>query len=444
MGKDVDIAREHNFLNEILTKIQELETDDKIKKELLKRYENRAVTENQKLDRKLLESALIDLLLKDYKNTKDVLGVRLPDSFKVLKVKDLLKLQESRLVEKQIQLNVDVELPDVFNTEVKASENLKTVSNSSQRKQPRHSPKTLVRLLSKFTEETPLKYSTHFWEKNSYDSHNSFIEELTNAFEEYLAETIWLDFDKGFYYQVLFPFLRQNKLGKSQKEYKWGRHNFKLGWQYPSEFWGNLNDEDKEWPFSVSLPNEFRPAKKVDDVRVLKFNHLIEFFKKEIEFRRTDFRDELQKIIANKTDWNFRFTNIESADFYTYTTKVLSAIKRMISNLDRNFKECEFEITDEKEYYLFRFTQIGSFSNVALSDLRKMDVASKKGDFFSIYKELFGFCDWSVVNKFKNGEYISISYLGKGAKVEPKILEKSSLEECDAPNGFTHYLKFYK
>ena len=136
---------------------------------------------------------------------------------------------------------------------------------------------------------------------------------------------------------------------KKEKDYKWGRGNFKIGWQYPSEFWDSLSDEDKEWPFSVTLPKEYRPEKKIDLVRVLKFNHLIEFFKKEIEFKRNGFKDQLENMVANKTDWNFRYINIDSVDFYTYTTNVLTALNRMINNLiDRSFPECEFEITDKK------------------------------------------------------------------------------------------------
>lgn len=513
MGNEVDLAREHNFLNEILTKIQELETDEKVKQQLLTQYKSHAAKEDLQLDKKLLESVLIDLLLKNYQDSNEVISVRLPDTMKMLNVKDLVNLQKHRIAKKLVDDNqmaelgslsegeetqeqrkttqlkqqlerlekqrdsaLDLGMPideyidvsdkiDKLNLEIKLrgphtgskisniqEGEIATLDNADRAdskilKKPTHNPKLLVGLLNKFTQETPLKYSTHFWENNGYNGYDSFVEELTNAFDEYLAKTImWLDFKQGFYYQVLFPFLRQNKLMKNQKDedYKWGRHKFKLGWQYPTQFWKNLSNEQKEWPFSVALPPEYRPEKRIDGVRVLKFNDLIEFFKKEIEFRRSDFRDELQKLVTHKTDWNFKFINIESVDFYTYTTKILSAISRMIANLDRSFTECEFEVIDEKDCYIFRFTQIGSFRNVALSNLGKIDISSKKGDFFSIYKELFGFCDWSIANKFRDAGYVSISYLGEGATVEPKILEKSNLDESEAPEGFTHYLKFYK
>jgi len=428
MTKDVDIARQYKFIEDYLDYLRTLENEPSILRELSTRFYNNTkdLAKNQWLKDYQV------LLFNEIKSAQT--SVHTPNSKEAL-----LKKTDPELLKGLLGIYGLFSVDNENNGKATDQLNQKKTDND---KKYRHNPQRLVGLLKKFTQENHLKYSTHLWEKDKYKNHDDFVEQLKLDFNYYIIEIKFLDYDQSFYWKVLFPFLQQSAPVKD-KQFKWGQHNLKVGWQYPSDFWSNLSEEEKEWPFTATIPENLRPKEKINDLRILKFHHIVELFKSEIEFKRSAFHIELQKLVRYYKDWHFEFINTKTAVFYTHTSKVVHAIKRMISNLDRKYPNCEFEISNKTDHYLFRFTQIDSFSNEDLND-GKLNIQKKEGDFFSIYKELFGLCDWSIVNKFNDGKYRELIYLAEGATKNPRVLSNEIVNSIDAPKGFTHYLKFYK
>jgi hypothetical protein len=428
MTKDVDIARQYKFIEDYLDYLRTLEVEPSIVRELTTRF---------------------------YNNTKDLAKIQWLKDYQALlnnEIKSALTNSNTYNSEESLLKKTDYELikgvlgiygllsVDNENIE-KATDHLNQKKTDNDKQYP-HNPQRLVGLLKKFTQENHLKYSTHLWEKDKYKNYDDFVEQLKSDFNNYIIKIKYLDYKQDFYWQVLFPFLQQSAPLKD-KQFKWGQHNLKVGWQYPSDFWSNLSEEEKEWPFTATIPENLRPIEKINGLRILKFHHIVELFKSEIEFKRSAFHIELEKLVHSYKDWHFEFINTNIAVFYTRTSKVVDAIKKMISNLDRKYPNCEFEISNTTDHYLFRFTQIDSFSNEDLNE-GKLNIEKKEGDFFSIYKELYGLCDWSIVNKFNDGVYRELKYLAEGATINPRVLSNEIVNSIDAPKGFTHYLKFYK
>jgi hypothetical protein len=92
------------------------------------------------------------------------------------------------------------------------------------------------------------------------------------------------------------------------------------------------------------------------------------------------------------------------------------------------------EVDDFNERILL-ITNIDSYSNKPISDLIA-EIYSGKGNLGTVAQNFFGYCDWSIINKWNNNTF-RINILSSSSS---PIIEKIELP-CD---GFTHVLKFYQ
>lgn len=303
-----------------------------------------------------------------------------------------------------------------------------------------HAPQEVVLLLSKFTEETHVKYATHLWDgtqDKGYTDYDHYIEKLNEDFAVYKFNRL-IQFNKDLYWNLIFPFLFQKKPNIKRETgqaipFSWGRHKLQVGWQYPE---GLLRHPDKK-PYDVLIPEKWRPDNLKGRQAPRYFQDFIDIFKSEIEFRRNEFFFLIKRITSDiSSDFKINIHGIKGLSFYTYTQKVEDVLKRIFKNMDTNFPEISVTGSVDADSIRIEILQKGSYSDKALDD-PKLNLAG--GDFKIIYRNLFSLCDWSVQSRFRGGQYYEIRYLD--ARKPGSTPEKSILPED--PGGFKYILTFY-
>ena len=337
----------------------------------------------------------------------------------------------NRLVKILLDAGADINVKsEVTAYDVATNDEIKRMIASSKN----HNPQRLVKLLSNFAIDKPMKYTTHIWDfdklsKSSYQNFDNFISEVKKQWD-----SIKNDLEKlspNLYKKICTFILDKNP----SKDYSWcSQADINIGWSSLEGL--------KEWCDSGNDPFKFKLKKsfRVNDKTINTFGKVIDLFKQEIEMR-DDFNTLSNILLKIKKQFKQTLTinydnNKLNKQFYTDVQNIKEALKTILKQMEKRAesnKECnQIEISlsyPDSGYYELNIKQKNSFSPLKPQELLE---EVKDGDFEDIKNKLENLCDWSIENK-KN----RINYL-----ISNNI---KNIEELDAEvDGFTHILRFYK
>jgi hypothetical protein len=290
-------------------------------------------------------------------------------------------------------------------------------------------PSTLVKLLTNFTIDKPIKYTTHSWDfgelKKEYGNFDGYMSAVKKQFDGMKDELQKLSPNL---YQKIYTFLIEEN---PDTDYSWcQKANINLGWSSLKGL--------REWcdsgknPFDFSLKQQIvLPPRK----QISTFGEVINLFKQEIEVR-AEFKNLEAMIQSHNVSMDLSGAKLANRQFYTDTQKLSFVITKIFNEIKKRDEHDKIEvITTELEdrSIELKITQIGSYANKNGQDLLK---EANDGDFADIKDSLKNLCDWSVESSFEE-ENFRVNYL-----------YSNNVKEIEAPDtkpkGFTHILRFYK
>ena len=190
---------------------------------------------------------------------------------------------------------------------------------------------------------------------------------------------------------------------------------------------------------------DITPPLKINNRTISRFEHIIDFFNKEIRFEN----DELYQLLDSKiSGLNMEMENPEKFDknkrlskIYVNTSKVSKAITKIFSMIVKHKEESRkytIESTTDDEYITLKIAHINSFT-LEGTDLIN---ASKGGNLEGLISELINVCDFSIETKMQhNGKSLRYNYLYQERNVK-NISEVKYKELNYNVTGFTFVLKF--
>lgn len=314
-----------------------------------------------------------------------------------------------------------------------------------------HEPQNIFKFLHKFTiNNTALKYTTHFWDKNpnddkyAYDNFDDFkskykedIEQGENNLDSIypLCKHLW---------EIVKNFLMQD-----DPKYSWSEYKIKMGYNKYVKEWMNANPgiQPASMPISA-FPKELQPEGLINGKVLSYFSDVINIFKHCIEFRGNDLYLSVLKNfkssdhILDKKD----LETLKGCAIYTDTWLVKEALGIIAGNVIQRSMYPELKIScrsltiGENGVTQLRVLQVNSFSNRDINHA-KIKASSNEGDFSRIKDKLKNLCDFSVESKFRIGNdfrHCRINYLSSDENTEDIVYLDN--EECQ---GFTYILTFY-
>lgn len=341
---------------------------------------------------------------------------------------DMVKYLLDRNVDKNLKNNDSKRAKDLTND----VEMRKLLISHEPKK---HNPEKLVKILSRFSKEEPLKFTTHSWDTNKFDDFNDFINDVKQKFKE--IEFDLKDMSPNLFRKInIFLFeknISNNTLWSKNPKVNYG--------------WSNL-DGLSEFCNSGGKPSNFILPENIKilsghKTKLLKyFGDVIDLFKQEIEIRE-DFGN-LQNIFAKAQEfWDEKGLNILLSlsdfdkQFYT-DVEIFSNVlnDRVFETMSKriNYPDIRVSCKNDGDIIEIKIVQINSFSNKSPEELLK---EVNDGDFAEIKASLTNLCDWSIENSFNN-KYYRINYLHS---TDIDIIQGNINEH---PEGFTYIFRFYK
>jgi len=283
-----------------------------------------------------------------------------------------------------------------------------------------HYPQKLVKLLTNFTVDKPMKYTTHSWDFGD-------LKKEYGSFEEYLkaVKTQWNSIKDEL--EQLSPNLYQKV-----HNFLWEHDDVKaLGWSSIKglkEWCDNGND-----PFGYQIGS-------------IMFGEIKDTFKNVIEIRKE--QDKLEDIFIQERkklgrDFKIELVKLKGKTFYTDVEKFKSSIAKIFSANVLYSKDNKGSIVYpnirveaiEDENNKFIEIHIIHMNSFASSNIKDMITETSDGDFADIKNNLQNLCDWSIQNGYEDENY-QINYLKTEHAEEIENIEEK-------PRGFTHILRFY-
>lgn len=294
-----------------------------------------------------------------------------------------------------------------------------------------HNPKELVKLLSNFTNDTPLKYTTHSWDfgtlQKVYGNFAGFMKVVKAKWKEIEEEVEFLSPEL---HKKIYDFILNDKPSYWNTE-----DSLNVGWS-SLEGLAKWCDSDKN-PFDFKLDSSII----VKGQQIDTFGKVINLFKKEIEIRKEG--DILENLFIEQEDrldlyFDVECIKLKGKKFYTnteYLKKSLTRIFDIIKKYGDIEKLFEIEVKcEENEYIDIVILHVDSESNTSVSEMLK---AKDRGDFQELNKTFENLCDWSIESSYEDENY-RVNYLRSDSSV--KEIEKLDYK----PKGFTYRLRFYK
>ena len=306
-----------------------------------------------------------------------------------------------------------------------------------------HNPKELVRILSNFRKDNPVKFTTHDWDggfmntfKDNYTDFKGFLDVIN---EEWIKIESNLKVLSENLYKKIYTFLLETN---PSIDYSWcSDGDINIGWSSIDglEEWCNNGND----PFKFKLQKTYT----IGDQTISTFEDVIALFKQEIQIRSEN--DKLEKIFKEKRKELYYFfkklnielemdlINLEGKSFYIDTQVLKSVINKIFKDVKKRekFNKIKVELIEDEDskFYDLKITQVDSVSGKSCKDMK--DIVTG-GDSSIIKKDLMHLCDWSIESSYNNESY-RINYLTSSSNNEEEILEY-------LPEGFTHILRFYK
>ena len=352
---------------------------------------------------------------------------------------DVVKL----LIQEGANVNILVNNKEsLYNSVINSRQNkLKSlIENSPTFIKEQHSPQKLVKLLTNFRKDTPIKYTTHIWDMSFKEDYGDFktyllrVTEQWNEIEEQLKEL------SPRLYEKIYNFL----LNKDVDSKSWCSKDgdaLNIGWSSLEglEEWCNKGND----PFNFKLTTSY----KINNSTITTFGEVITLFKQEIQIRNENNMLEnifidIEEQLDEQYDGLFEFelVNLKGKTFYTDTeifrNLLVDRIFKDITKEERHqYNKIKVEIgpNNSLDYHELRIIQIGSQSNQSSHDM-----LNHHGADTSIIKEgLTNLCDWSIESSSATENY-RINYLKSDATLD-------DIEPLDyKPEGYTHIMRFYK
>lgn len=287
----------------------------------------------------------------------------------------------------------------------------KILANPLKYQKKSYQPQKLVKILTNFTIDTPIKYTTHEW-RNRIDA------KYFNDFDLFLKDVSEQFQTLGNELKTLSPNLYQKV------------ETFIVSTKNPNS-WTSMKDlkpwvEDKKEPFDFPIANEH-----------ILFKTIIESFKNEIEIRGNMLQEiflEHKKRLGRK----FKITisdNLKGEKFYTDVETFKNAVDEIFREIEKYAKEQnEYEIEVElfkpqNDFIELHIIHSNSTSTREAEELLER-IKQEKGD--SVLKRYFkNLCDWEIKASCKNSHF----------RIDCFSEEIKSIEK---PKGFTHIMRFYK
>ncbi len=293
-----------------------------------------------------------------------------------------------------------------------------------------HNPQDLVQVLSNFTRDTPIKYTTHTWDfgslKKEHGDFQGFIKAIKIKWEEFEDDLKELSPDL---HHKIHNFL----LNKDETTNGWfGKEKISIGWSSLEglEEWCNKGND----PFEFKLKRSF----VIDGKDIARFGDIISMFKREIEIRKEyhmleNIFGDLEESFNEK--YTFETSKLNGKNFYTDVEIFKQVLKKILHEIkERDFFEVLVEATNATGKYIdLKIVQIGSNAQLDSAEILK---EAEDGGFADIKKSLTNLCDWSI-----ESEYGGVGYRVNYLRSDKNIKE---IERLDGkPKGFTHILRFY-
>ena len=314
-----------------------------------------------------------------------------------------------------------------------------------------HEPQIVFEFLHKFTiNNTALKYTTHFWDKNPKDDKYAYdsFEDFKSKYKEDL-ESGNCSFSSIYASCEHLWAIVKNFLIQDTPQYTWSEYKFKIGYNKYVGEWMSANPDlqPASMPLS-SFPEEIQPKGLINGKVLSYFSDIIEIFKHCIEFRDNDLYISVWKIFksADHIIDKKELESLKGQAIYTDTELVKEALKIIAGNIFQRPMYPELKIScvpltnGENKLVQLRILHVGSFSNRDINDA-KIKASSGEGDFHRIKDKIRNLCDFAVESKFRIGNEIRhcrINYLSSIDNSED--IEYLDNKECE---GFTYVLTFY-
>ena len=333
---------------------------------------------------------------------------------------------EDRLVTILLDAGADINAKSEMTAFDLGNDEIKSIIKGTQN----NNPQKLVKLLSNFTIDKPIKFTTHIWDFGSLKDEYSNFEGYMNAVKkQFQLMSSDLEELSPRLYKKIYTFLLEEN---PDKNYSWcSKTDINLGWSSLEGL--------QEWSDNGNNPFEFQLSKSyiVEDQMITKFGEVVELFKQEIEIRKE--LNNLENIfisIGEKLNSKFQLQmNKLGKQFYTDTEALSNTLNKIFSEIQKREDCPNIEVTatlPESEYIELRIVQIDSLPQAGVQSLLK---EVENGDFADIKSNLTNLCDWAIEGTFEDG-YFRINYLKSNNLKDIEKLEQ-------APKGFTHILRFY-
>ncbi|MFW3342089.1 ankyrin repeat domain-containing protein [Aliarcobacter butzleri] len=298
-------------------------------------------------------------------------------------------------------------------------------------------PQRLVRLLSNFTIDKPIKYTTHDWDfgelKKEYGNFDGYMNAVKKQFDTMKTELEELSPNL---YKKIYTFLIEEN---PDENYSWcSKTHINIGWSSLKGLKEYCDVGNKPDNFILQTPIFYEGRD------LTTFKDVINLFKQEIEIREnfknleTLFTTQKNKLGTGRNSiFNLDLSTAKlNRQFYTDVEKFSNVVDKIFGEIKirKDFPNLEVITTEFEDRSIeIKIVHIDSISNKSASDLLK---EIEDGDFAEIKANLQNLCDWSIESSFENQNF-RINYLHSN-----NVKEIVSLDE--KPKGFTHIFRFYK
>lgn len=314
-----------------------------------------------------------------------------------------------------------------------------------------HEPQKIFEFLHKFTiNNTALKYTTHFWDKNPKDDKYAYdnFSDFKSKYEKDLKDGE-INLNSIFNICKHLWTLVNNFLIQDEPKYSWSEHKINIGYNKFVGEWMESNPalQPASMPISA-FPSEYQPNGLINGRVLSYFSDVIDIFKHCIEFRDNDLYLAVWKIFKSSDHYidKNELESLKGCSIYTDTELVKEALRIIASNVFQrsNYPElrisCHLQTSGDNKITQLKILQVNSFSNRDIND-EKIKASSNEGDFYRIKNKLRNLCDFSIESRFRfdnEFRYCRINYLSSNERLDDIVFldEESCL-------GFTYILTFY-
>ena len=274
-------------------------------------------------------------------------------------------------------------------------------------------PHELVKILTNFTVDKPMKYTTHSWDfgllKDKYENFAGYMDDVKQQWD--IIKNDLEELSPNLYKKV-YNFLWETD------------STIALGW--------SSIDGLKKWCNDGNDPFEYKVDGRI-------FKDIVNTFKNEIEIRRDNnileniFIQERKKLGRK---FKVELVKLKGKTFYTDVEYLKNALAKIFSEIQKRpeYSNILVETIEEEngKYLDIMITHKDSKANV---DAKTMLKEVNEGDFADIKHNLINLCDWCIESSYENSSY-RVNYLRSNNVPE--------IEELDYQvTDFKHILRFY-